>query len=62
VFLLFISRSIDERTLVYFADNPQHLVEAYVDSGEGLDCAGGFNVAVRNPLSPSSLFFSFLKI
>jgi len=43
-------KSIDERTLVYFADNPKHLIEAYVNSGEGLDCAGGFNVATNGSL------------
>lgn len=37
-------RSLDERTLVYFADNPKHLLEAYVKSGEGLDRAGGFAI------------------
>jgi len=37
---------MDERTLVYMSDNPKHVVESYVDSGEGLDCAGGFNIAV----------------
>ncbi len=40
-------RSIDERTLVYFADNPKHVVEAYVESGEGIDRAGGFAIQVR---------------
>lgn len=39
-------RSIDERTLVYFADNPEHLIQAYVDSGEGIDRAGGFAIQV----------------
>lgn len=39
-------RSIDERTTVYFADNPPHLLEAYADSGEGLDRAGGFAIQV----------------
>jgi len=39
-------KSIDERTLVYFADNPRHLVEGYVESGEGLDRAGGFAIQV----------------
>jgi len=39
-------RSIDERTLVYFADNPFHVLKAYVDSQEGLDRAGGFAVQV----------------
>lgn len=37
-------KSIDERTLVHFADNPKELLEAYVESGEGLDRAGGFAV------------------
>ncbi|KAF9477731.1 Maf-like protein [Pholiota conissans] len=38
------TKSIDERTLVYFADNAQHIVEAYVESGEGIDRAGGFAI------------------
>ncbi|TFK32487.1 inosine triphosphate pyrophosphatase-like protein [Crucibulum laeve] len=37
-------KSIDERTLVFFADNPKHIVEAYVESGEGIDRAGGFAI------------------
>ncbi|KAJ3485406.1 hypothetical protein NLI96_g4979 [Meripilus lineatus] len=37
-------KSIEERTLVYFADNPDHLLEAYADSAEGIDRAGGFAV------------------
>ncbi|KIY52063.1 Maf/Ham1 [Fistulina hepatica ATCC 64428] len=37
-------KSIDERTLVYFADNPDHLISAYADSGEGIDRAGGFAI------------------
>ncbi|KAG0705776.1 Maf Ham1 [Suillus ampliporus] len=37
-------KSIDERTLVYFADNPEHVLKAYVDSEEGIDRAGGFAV------------------
>lgn len=45
-------RSIEERTLVYFAENPRELLEAYVESGEGLDRAGGFAVQVRFPLCP----------
>lgn len=40
------SRSIDERTLVHFADNSDDLLEAYVESGEGIDRAGGFAVQV----------------
>ncbi|KAJ8592874.1 Maf Ham1 [Rhizopogon salebrosus TDB-379] len=35
---------IDERTLVYFADNSLHVLKAYADSQEGLDRAGGFAV------------------
>jgi septum formation protein len=42
---------MDERTLVHFADNPTSLLEAYVESGEGLDRAGGFAIQVRD--SPS---------
>jgi hypothetical protein len=37
-----VFRSIDERTLVYFADNPRHILGAYIESGEGIDRAGGF--------------------
>ncbi|KAJ8080685.1 hypothetical protein AAF712_008388 [Marasmius tenuissimus] len=37
-------RSIDERSLVYFADNPEHLLKAYADCGEGVDRAGGFAI------------------
>jgi len=29
---------------VYFSDNPRHLIESYVESGEGLDRAGGFAI------------------
>ncbi|TFK61954.1 Maf/Ham1, partial [Pluteus cervinus] len=36
--------NIKHRTLVYFADNPEHIVQAYVDSGEGIDRAGGFAI------------------
>jgi len=39
-------RSIDERSLVYFADNPRELLEAYVECGEGLTGAGGFVIQV----------------
>jgi predicted house-cleaning NTP pyrophosphatase (Maf/HAM1 superfamily) len=39
-------RFIDERTLVYFADNSLHVLKAYADSQEGLDRAGGFAVQV----------------
>ncbi|KAH9043936.1 Maf/Ham1 [Lactarius pseudohatsudake] len=37
-------RSLEERSLVYFFDNPLSLLNAYVDSGEGLDRAGGFAI------------------
>ncbi|KAK7454457.1 hypothetical protein VKT23_011213 [Stygiomarasmius scandens] len=37
-------KSIDERSLVYFADNPRHVVQAYADNGEGIDRAGGFAI------------------
>ena len=53
---LFI-RSIDERTLVYFADNPRHILEAYIESGEGIDRAGGFAIQVRFHLLPYFFFF-----
>ncbi|KAG1736295.1 Maf Ham1 [Suillus lakei] len=43
-------KSIDERTLVYFGDNPDHVLKAYVDSEEGLDRAGGFAVQGRGNL------------
>jgi septum formation protein len=43
-------RSIDERTLVRFADSPVRLLEAYVDSGEGVDRAGGFAIQVQRIL------------
>jgi len=37
-------KSLDERTIVQFSNNPDHLLKAYVDSREGLDRAGGFAV------------------
>ncbi|KAH9981906.1 Maf/Ham1 [Russula compacta] len=40
----FSIRSLEERSLVYFSDNALGLLRAYVDSGEGLDRAGGFAV------------------
>ncbi|KAJ6508808.1 Maf/Ham1 [Mycena sanguinolenta] len=40
-------RSIDERSLVYFADNSRELLEAYVECGEGLTVAGGFAIQGR---------------
>ncbi|KAF8963096.1 Maf-like protein [Flammula alnicola] len=38
------TKAIDERTLVYFADSPKHIIDAYVESGEGIDRAGGFAI------------------
>ncbi|KAJ7651306.1 inosine triphosphate pyrophosphatase-like protein [Roridomyces roridus] len=43
----YMTRSIDERSLVYFADNPREVIDAYVESGEGLDVAGGFAIQAR---------------
>ncbi|RDX46252.1 Maf/Ham1 [Lentinus brumalis] len=37
-------KSIEERTKVYFAQNEESLLKAYVESGEGIDRAGGFAV------------------
>ncbi|KAH7099027.1 Maf/Ham1 [Auriculariales sp. MPI-PUGE-AT-0066] len=37
-------KSMEERTLVHFANNSKELIEAYVQSGEGIDRAGGFAV------------------
>lgn len=46
-----IDRSIEERTKVYFAQNEESLLRAYVESGEGIDRAGGFAIQV-SPLVP----------
>lgn len=40
----YVVRSLSERTVVRFAENPHPLLQAYVDSGEGLDRAGGFAI------------------
>ncbi|KAM5544850.1 hypothetical protein V8D89_001748 [Ganoderma adspersum] len=37
-------KSIEERTLVYFAENEEALLRAYVENGEGRDRAGGFAI------------------
>lgn len=44
-----MSRSMDERSLVHFAECPTYLLEAYADSGEGVDRAGGFAIQVHCP-------------
>jgi len=69
-------KSIDERSLVYFSDNPRHLIEAYVENGEGIDRAGGFAVQGQGGLLvrkiegdyhnvvgfPAASFFRFLDM
>lgn len=40
-------RSMDDRTIVYFYNSSIPVLEAYVDSGEGLDRAGGFALQQR---------------
>ena len=42
--------TVFERTRVHFADTPYELLHAYVDSGEGLDRAGGFAIQGRGAL------------
>ncbi|KIJ52432.1 hypothetical protein M422DRAFT_156460 [Sphaerobolus stellatus SS14] len=37
-------KSMEERTVVHFAENPVQILEAYADSGEGVDRAGGFAI------------------
>lgn len=53
----FFCRSLCERTVVRFADNPYYLLKAYVDSNEGIDRAGGFAIQVssRPPLTSLSV-------
>jgi len=69
-------KSLDERTLVYFDDNPRRVLEAYVESGEGLDRAGGFAIQGLGGLLvrkiegdynnvvgfPAASFFKFLEL
>ncbi|KAI9434283.1 Maf/Ham1 [Lactarius indigo] len=69
-------RSLEERSLVYFFDNPPSLLNAYVDSGEGLDRAGGFAIQGQGGLLirkiegdyhnvvgfPAASFFRFLDL
>ena len=60
---ILLYRSIDERTLVYFADNPRHILEADIERGK-VSIASGFaaiRVQVQIPPSPNflSLFFFF---
>ena len=46
--------------MVYFSDNPQRLLEAYVENGEGLDRAGGFAIQVGQ--NDSNYIFLVLKV
>ncbi|EIW57973.1 Maf/Ham1 [Trametes versicolor FP-101664 SS1] len=69
-------KSIEERTLVYFAENDRHVLEAYVGSGEGSDRAGGFAIQGLGGLLvskiegdynnvvgfPATSFFKFLDL
>lgn len=52
---------MDERSLVHFADNPEHLLRAYVESKEGIDRAGGFAVQVFCTLFPEDWSLSNLS-
>lgn len=54
-FFAFSLSSLCERTKVHFAQNPAPILQAYVDSGEGLDRAGGFAIQVSF-LKPSLSF------
>jgi predicted house-cleaning NTP pyrophosphatase (Maf/HAM1 superfamily) len=40
-------REMDEQSLVYLIGSPPHVLQAYVNNGEGFDRAGGFSVQVR---------------
>ncbi|KAI0656444.1 Maf/Ham1 [Cubamyces menziesii] len=69
-------KSIEERTLVHFAQNEHSLLEAYVESGEGKDRAGGFAIQglggmlvskidgdYQNVVGfPAASFFKFLDV
>jgi len=69
-------KSIDERTVVHFADNSLRTLQAYADSGEGVDRAGGFAIQGLGGLLirkidgdysnvvgfPSASFFKFLDL
>ncbi|KAG8967365.1 hypothetical protein FRC03_010110 [Tulasnella sp. 419] len=69
-------KSMEDRTLVTFAENPVSLLEAYVDSEEGLDRAGGFSAQGLGGLLirkfdgdfynvvgfPAAAFFKFLEL
>lgn len=47
---------------MYFSDSPQHVVQAYVNSGEGLDRAGGFAIQVRRCGSKFSVDVTHIDI
>ncbi|KAG8793691.1 hypothetical protein FRC12_001933 [Ceratobasidium sp. 428] len=43
----YATKSLDDRTTLTFYDSPLPVLEAYVDSGEGMDRAGGFALQQR---------------
>ncbi|KAI0750164.1 Maf/Ham1 [Daedaleopsis nitida] len=69
-------KSIEERTLVHFAQNEKSLLKAYVENGEGFDRAGGFAIQglggmlirkvdgdYQNVVGfPAASFFKFLDV
>ncbi|PWZ03146.1 hypothetical protein BCV70DRAFT_214612 [Testicularia cyperi] len=55
-------RSICEKTVVRFADNPHYLLQAYVDSREGIDRAGGFAIQGRASLLIKSIEGDFNNV
>ncbi|KAH8094498.1 Maf/Ham1 [Cristinia sonorae] len=69
-------KSLDERTLVHFADNPETVLRAYVEGGEGIDRAGGFAIQGQGGILirkvdgdynnvvgfPAASFFKFLDL
>jgi len=51
----FAVKSLCEETRVKFADNPTSLLEAYVNSGEGLDRAGGYAIQGKGAILVQSI-------
>lgn len=58
----FIARSLSEKTVVRFAENPAPILQAYVDSGEGLDRAGGFAIQGKASVLISSISGDFNNV
>jgi septum formation protein len=46
-------KCMEERSIVYFVDHKPSVLKAYVDSGEGVDRAGGFAIQV------CTIFFAY---